>query len=162
MKITAHFIILCFVTLISCSDEKGITDPTLFNHKYRGITFTDEYGNILQEDKNDWRLSHYLDPYNFIPTVVQDNNLLPQVFSISPLYPNPYYGFSVLRFSLPKTTEVEILLYDENDNFTIIIENQIQTAGTHMVFFNNISKRGVYRCQYRFGEYIGYGDIWYK
>ena len=53
-KIIINIAVLLFLLKIQCSDENGFFDPTLWSKSFKGITHTDNVGNILGGDLSDW------------------------------------------------------------------------------------------------------------
>lgn len=121
-----NFLLLLFVMiqLISCNDAS--VGPELF---YDGITETNEEGPepIGKIDKDDW-----LEQYD----LVTDGISLPISYSIYPAYPNPTNRYSRVRFTLPKSDSVVIVLDDRALNKKTTILSQKLAAGIHEIMID--------------------------
>ena len=126
------FVVLLFLVFLTnilitgCESSEGLLDPTYFFGKFHGITYTDEYGNILEIDPNDW---HY-------------NNGLNQPFPIStvnflPAYPNPinFGSCTTLTFTNLSTCHVNIYVESENGIVKNLI-NDLFEVGYHSIVYN--------------------------
>jgi hypothetical protein len=118
-----YLVILLFgmLLLISCNDTS--VDPEL---DYNGITETNDSGPepIGNIDKDDW-----LEQYDLI----RDGISIPLSYAVYPAYPNPTTRFSKLRFALPKSDSVLIILDDKAINKRTTIFTQKLAAGIHEI-----------------------------
>lgn len=158
------FIVLLFLVFLTnilitgCESSEGLLDPTYFFGKFHGITYTDEYGNILEIDPNDW---HY-------------NNGLNQPFPIStvnflPACPNPIniHTHTTLRIVIFSTCHIKIYVESENGVVKNLV-NDVFEVGNHSIVYNLTDNNnidlppGVYRCFLESEGKKYYGDIWIK
>lgn len=66
------------------------------------------------------------------PTAV-DEGATPVAFALQPVYPNPFNPAATLRFSLPRTAEVTLAVYDLLGRRVRILVEQVLPAGAHQV-----------------------------
>ncbi len=85
---------------------------------------------------------------NVVTDVVGDPNIVPTDFSLSQNYPNPFNPTTKIRFSLPKTHEVTLTVYDLLGREIKVIASGVQAAGTHEETFDASSlPSGTYLCR---------------
>jgi len=152
MKYLQILLILFIAFILNCDEAEGPFDPTYFT-SFSGITFTDEAGNLIKIDPDDWLFSSDIGSYSFYPA-----------------YPNPISqsGLISLRYSIPTSSYIKIEIIDiQNFSVKLLVE-QNSEAGLYMViwdltdFSNAKVAPGVYRCLFSLGEVTGHGDIWIK
>lgn len=70
-------------------------------------------------------------------TSVGDKPEFPNEFSLKQNYPNPFNPSTVIEYSLPKSSNVSLKIYDVlGREIVSLVNNEIQTAGVHKYFFN--------------------------
>ena len=67
----------------------------------------------------------------------------PDVFSLSPAYPNPSRGTATISFALPYGCEVDLSVYDIKGRRVATPVNDTLTAGEHEVSVSGLSP-GIY------------------
>ena len=143
-------ILLVFVSFSCKSDTFQLFDPTYFGEGFKGITFTNDDGEILKEDSLDW---------------CSEKNYLIGNYSFGPAYPNPIIqGDSFnLRFAIPKETFVKIYIINSNyENIQTVI-NSRKLAGIYSVRINTQKLiPSIYRVVFISGLFSCSGDIWIK
>ncbi|MBU2445144.1 MAG: T9SS type A sorting domain-containing protein, partial [Bacteroidetes bacterium] len=79
-------------------------------------------------------------------TSVGDNPEFPNEFSLKQNYPNPFNPSTVIEYSLPKSSNVSLKIYDVLGREVVsLVNNEIQSAGVHKYFFNaNGLSSGIY------------------
>ncbi|MFN4315100.1 MAG: DUF4082 domain-containing protein [Chitinophagaceae bacterium] len=79
-------------------------------------------------------------------------------FSLEQNFPNPFKGSeTTIRFTLPRRTQVQLIIYDMNGRVVKTLVNGVKDAGTHAIPFRDHSlPSGVYF--YRI-EADGYSDV---
>ena len=78
------------------------------------------------------------------------NDLIPDEFSISSPYPNPFNPLVKFDFSLPSISEVNVSVYDINGNHAATLLNDVKSAGYYSVTWNADShSTGMYFIQFR-------------
>jgi len=154
--------------LVRCGSDNSV-DPTMLSGEYRGITYTNDEGDIIGPvDESDWRL-YWDDPLFNTKSETYKTGLgvLPYHFSIKPAYPNPSNGIFTLEISLPiacywivvVTDTDENVLFNRSDfNMAGYVDCEIIPGEQDW----NLSNYGVFRVHYWIdSSYSGYGDIWY-
>jgi len=147
---------LLFLSIFSCSEQS--TNPDSENKSsFDGITETDQNGNIIHVDEDDW---HDID-----------------ILSLIPAYPNPIVANSTdsippvcnISFFLQKQAEVKIVVTDDPEHVLTILAHDRFAAGhylfswpltnNHGELFNN----GIYRVYFTlFTEdsvFESFGDV---
>jgi hypothetical protein len=118
-----YFVLLLFVLmlLIGCKDSS--TESELV---YDGVTRTNENGfePIGNIDKDDW-LGQY--------DLITDEVSVPVSYAVYPAYPNPTNRYSKVRFALPKSDSVVIVLDDKILNKKTTILSQKLAVGIHEI-----------------------------
>lgn len=78
-------------------------------------------------------------------TGVDRGTNLPTNFTLEQNYPNPFSGYTTIRYSLPRAEQVEISLYNTLGRKLETLVDDIQDAGTYQLRFNSGSlPEGVY------------------
>jgi len=118
-----YFVVFLFGVFLIISCKEKSVEPEL---AYSGITETNESGPVPigNIDKDDW-----LEQYDYSV----DPNSIPVVYSVYPAYANPTKRFSKLRFALPKSDSVVIVLDDKALNRKTTILSQKLNAGIHEI-----------------------------
>ncbi|SVE64437.1 uncharacterized protein METZ01_LOCUS517291, partial [marine metagenome] len=62
-----------------------------------------------------------------------NENLVPQKFEISHIYPNPFNPVTTIQYSLPENTDVQISIYDIKGRLITSLINEFQIAGYHSI-----------------------------
>lgn len=160
MRIAFFFslILLISILITSCDKAEGLLDPTYFFGKFHGITYTDNQGNIIKEDPNDW---HYDKETNrpFFSTSIE----------FKPAYPNPISvdSYITLEFSIPEDNYAIIYIESEQGVVRYLTNNYFAT-GYHQFIYNLKDENGqslqpgVYRCFMEAKGETYFGDIWIK
>lgn len=82
-------------------------------------------------------------------------DLIPERITLSQNYPNPFNAFTLIKYKLPRQTQVAINIYDILGHKVNTLLNQQQQAGYHQVVWNaeNFSS-GMYFYKLQAGDYI--------
>jgi photosystem II stability/assembly factor-like uncharacterized protein len=67
---------------------------------------------------------------------VEENKNTPVQFSLSDNYPNPFNPSTVISYSIPSATNVELTVYNTLGQTVKILENEFKSAGNYSVNFN--------------------------
>ena len=87
-------------------------------------------------------------------TAVQKEKTLPTVFSLKQNYPNPFNPSTAIEFSLPKSGQTTLEVYNVLGQKVTELVNRNMTAGNHIVTFNASSlPSGVYFYQLTSGNF---------
>jgi hypothetical protein len=62
---------------------------------------------------------------------------IPTLFSVEPVYPNPFNSEYTIRFALPQTADVRITLYDASGRLVEEVLNRSLYAGSHSLSFSS-------------------------
>ncbi len=68
---------------------------------------------------------------------------LPSAVSLSPNYPNPFNQATVIEFALPRTSHVELAIFDVLGRKVMDITNGVRKAGVHRTEWSGLDSRGV-------------------
>jgi cyclomaltodextrinase / maltogenic alpha-amylase / neopullulanase len=88
--------------------------------------------------------------------VEQNNNRLPQTFSLNQNYPNPFNPSTTISFNIPSSGNVELKIYDILGREVAILLNGPQQSGEHRVNFNSSGLASgiyIYRINYNGSSY---------
>jgi hypothetical protein len=78
-------------------------------------------------------------------TEVQPDNLVPASFSLEQNYPNPFNPSTVIRYSIPRQTNVSLKVYDIMGREVASLVDEAKPAGTYSVRFDALRyASGVY------------------
>ena len=87
--------------------------------------------------------------------VAAEGEELPESFSVSENYPNPFNPSTTFHYSLPQTVNVDVAVFDMLGKRVQTITQGQQSAGTYTVRFDASSlASGMYFYQVRAGEFI--------
>jgi photosystem II stability/assembly factor-like uncharacterized protein len=74
-----------------------------------------------------------------------NNNNIPVEYSLEQNYPNPFNPTTVIKYALPRSSNVSLKIYDMLGNEVKTVVNEFKTAGTYSVNFDASSlSSGVY------------------
>ena len=87
--------------------------------------------------------------------LVSNLRLLPEAFSLSPAYPNPFNPTTTISFDLPEEIDVSLIIYDlQGRVVTTLISGSMQ-AGYHSANWNaSHHASGLYFVQMISGDYV--------
>ncbi len=103
----------------------------------------------LKQQEEGTKIDKYLltnDP-DYVPmvTAIDDglsNGTQPRVFSVAQNYPNPFNPSTTIAYSLPKTAEVEVSVYNILGKKVVTLVNGVQQAGNQEVKWNGLNTVG--------------------
>ncbi len=80
---------------------------------------------------------------DFTTDVVGDTDpLLPKVFALNQNYPNPFNPTTTIKFSLPKTAEIRLIVYNTLGQEVLRLAEGVFGAGEHIVSFDATAASG--------------------
>ena len=85
---------------------------------------------------------------------------IPQTFSLAQNYPNPFNARTVIRYSLPQDTKVEITIYNILGRKVKTLVNEYQQAGYKTVIWDGTNQKdrtvasGVYFYKIKAGDFV--------
>jgi hypothetical protein len=110
---------------------------------------------------NDGGIGPWSDEFNFkiVITDVEDEQQLPTEFELLQNYPNPFNPTSTITYHLPKTSKVELKVYDVLGNEVATLIDEEKMAGSFEVDFNPASSiknlaTGIYFYRLRTADFI--------
>ena len=65
-----------------------------------------------------------------------NNNLRPQNFEITQIYPNPFNPITTIQYILIQNTNIQVLVYDIQGRVITTLIDGIQTAGNHSIMWD--------------------------
>ena len=81
--------------------------------------------------------------------------VLPKEISFQGAYPNPFNPTTMLKFSVPATMEVEVVVYDMMGRMVSEISNDIFEAGTHDLYWDaSHNSSGIYFVKFLAGSHV--------
>jgi hypothetical protein len=84
-----------------------------------------------------------------------DSFLFPCKYILNQNYPNPFNPSTQISFSVPKTTDVTLKVYDLLGREITILVNERKSAGTYTVNWNAVGiPTGVYFYRLTAGEFV--------
>jgi len=103
------------------------------------------------------RIISWLQGESRIPSPKQSDGL-PRQFILEQNYPNPFNPTTKIRFALPKTSQVEICIFNLNGQKIKTLANETITAGVHEISWNGVDDQnqpvasGVYIYRLKAGD----------
>ncbi len=67
---------------------------------------------------------------------------LPSEFGLEANYPNPFNAGTKISYTLPKESDVRVAIYDLNGRHVITLEEGVQQAGRHSVYWEGTGENG--------------------
>lgn len=90
-----------------------------------------------------------------IPTSVHADDQIPVDFSLSQNYPNPFNPSTTIEYTLPKSAEVTLKIYDVGGKEIVTLVRGQQTAGRHRVRFEATGlASGLYFYRLEAGDFV--------
>ena len=100
-------------------------------------------------------LGDYADPVTTAPVSIEDVISLPNEFELYQNYPNPFNPVTVIEYSLPKTSEVSIFIYNLEGEEVLHLVNDNMRAGNYRVKWDGSNMpSGVYLYRLQAGDFI--------
>lgn len=89
-----------------------------------------------------------------LPTYIEHNGTLANTFELFQNYPNPFNPNTNIKFTLPKSTFVNLSVYDVGGKLIGVILNEQKSSGTYNVLFNaSYLSSGTYFYKITAGDY---------
>ena len=117
-----------------------------------GVSFTDSYNGTAVCD-NGTILRTTNGGVSFVEE--EEIDVIPTEFLLSQNYPNPFNSSSVIRYSVPQSSDVVIKVFDILGNEIETLVNEEKTVGTYEITWtaDNLPS-GIYLYQLRAGSYV--------
>ena len=135
--------------------ESSIDLESKYDSGVKGVFIGDVDNDGLDELVFHYRMNSVVYEYSSPVSDIQVmNQNIPKEIKLEPNYPNPFNPSTMIRFTLPKPSEVKIEVYNTSGQRVEILINQRMAAGTHKVEFTaqNLSS-GVYFYRIEAGEF---------
>ncbi len=82
------------------------------------------------------------------------SNGVPKAFSLSQNYPNPFNPSTIIKYSIPKTSMVNLIIYDVLGRDVMTLVNDVMQPGEYNALFDaSALSSGVYFCKIIAGDY---------
>ena len=91
--------------------------------------FVPDYGYVNKMDSNFNTSSNVIS--------IKENKLVAKDFSLSQNYPNPFNPSTKISYSLKKSSNIELKLFDISGRFVKLIESGYKTAGSYEINFTS-------------------------
>ncbi len=111
---------------------------------------------------NDVACDQSIEIYEVDEAGLVDKPEIPVVFRLYPNRPNPFSALTAIRYDLPETAHVELVVYDVSGRAVRrLLDNQIRQPGCHVAYWDGRNAKGkpvaagVYFCRLRSGTYTG-------
>ncbi|MFH1009827.1 MAG: T9SS type A sorting domain-containing protein, partial [bacterium] len=87
--------------------------------------------------------------------VPEDGDIIPKQFGLEQNYPNPFNPSTAIRIAVPKSSRVNIQVYDILGQEVATIANREFEPGYHNLLWNcQACAAGIYFVQMRAGEFV--------
>ena len=104
---------------------------------YIGQTYEDEISYL-----RNWVLTRMEWMDNELLATQTDMCLIPDHFSMNPLYPNPFNSSVSIRYDLPLDSKTKLSVYNINGQHINTLFSGRTSAGTHSMSWNGVDKKG--------------------
>jgi hypothetical protein len=115
--------------------------------------------SLIEKYSKDYRLRwiEAIRPLQFskqIVTAIDNHRELPSEYSLSQNYPNPFNPFTKIKYDLPKSSYVKMIIYDNLGRTIKVLINEFKNAGSYEINLDAINlSSGVYYYRIQAGEY---------
>lgn len=144
----AQFYLSCGPFRMAVGDTQNITIALIGGN---GGDYLENVGILL--DRTKLLKSFYQSGYFDIEEIKREEPDPPDYFGIYKNYPNPFNGFTVIRYNLPVDRNVEIAIYNMLGEKVTTILNEYQKAGEKEVVWNGTDN---------YGRDVGSGIYFYR
>ncbi|NLA21589.1 MAG: T9SS type A sorting domain-containing protein [Candidatus Marinimicrobia bacterium] len=106
------------VAVFNYLPEQGKSGEVIFTASTEGLASVSLFNNVLSEIE------------------VEKNASIPTEFALKANYPNPFNASTVIEFSLPKTTNIKIDVYNLAGQLVETLVRGRQSAGNYKIFWH--------------------------
>ncbi|MCX6135424.1 MAG: T9SS type A sorting domain-containing protein [Ignavibacteriales bacterium] len=110
--------------------------------------------NVSVIDVNSKAVETIIDLHSFPITSVRDKEVIPKEFSLSQNFPNPFNPTTTIRYTLPRTREVSLAIYNVLGQLVSRLVVGRKEAGFHEVHWDANVPSGIYFYRLQAGEYL--------
>ncbi len=101
---------------------------------YDTLQFPGYFNLKVQISNNNWVF--WSDSTKLIVPVRDEKNILPVIFNLDQNFPNPFNPATTIRYSIPKTSKVQIKIFDVLGNEISTLVNEEKPAGNYELTWN--------------------------
>jgi len=131
-------VVLCFGTTSIFYDSTLF--PGYFNLKFE----ISSSGNL-----------YWIDSIKTIVTGIGKDELLPKQYYISQNYPNPFNSTSIIKYSIPKSSQVTLKIFNVLGSEIETLVNEEKSIGTYEINWNAVNlPSGVYFYRLQAGDFV--------
>ncbi len=100
--------------------------------------------------------------YGSMTGIVRPDEFLPTDFALSQNYPNPFNPSTIIEYELPRSTNIQLTIYDMLGRQVIQLVNEHQPAGRYNISWDGMNESGnsvaagLYFCRM---EANGFSDV---
>ena len=138
---------------IQTIETQGITYPVRVRVEKTGIRIQDETGRIVNErlkSGEEVTISNSL-----ISKLKVSVDVIPDKYALEQNYPNPFNPITKIKYSIPSTSNVKILIYNALGQLVEQCVNEVQEADTYEVEFNaSKNASGIYFYSIQAGSFV--------
>jgi len=132
---------------LSANDTTKVVRRFLTNQSY--------WWRVKAKNTTGWGLFSEKRRFSILRTGVASDNDVPLEFSLSQNYPNPFNPSTSINYTLPKSAQVELRIYDLKGREIQVLVNGRNEAGKYTVDFNAADlQSGVYFYRLRAGNFV--------
>ncbi len=119
------------------------------------VIFGFNMGTASVKDVDIWFDAVHLIEMDGYTVDVKKEDMLPKVYALNQNYPNPFNPTTVISFALPKTSDVQLSVYNILGQKVMELVNGKMVAGNHIVNFNagNLAS-GMYIYRLQAGNFV--------
>ena len=126
-------------------------------NSFLGLAAGDEYIDADWGDyrTDDWEVFHARVPISAIVAVEDAPGEKPATFGLEQNYPNPFNPETIIKYQLPRASEVEISIFNLQGQNVVTLVFEHQAAGVYRYRWNAIwLASGVYVCRLQAGRFV--------
>ncbi|MEJ2629396.1 MAG: T9SS type A sorting domain-containing protein, partial [bacterium] len=118
------------------------------------VPFTRENMNAMCVDSEDVVLNYAIEFLNDISSLIDNQDFQPKTPQLLGNYPNPFNPETTIRYNLPQSTKVKIIVYDIAGHQVKTLVNEYKHASRYEIVFNGSQlASGVYFYTLEAGEF---------
>jgi len=132
------------------------------NEEYHTVFLCFSLQNIVKKQTRSLLIGRCADWLRSATSKVDEKTILsiPTHFALFPNYPNPFNPQTVIRYQIPKTSEVTMIIFDVlGHKVSSLVEEKTTTPGTYEIIWDGIDEKGrqlangIYFCRMNAGSF---------